>query len=66
MPATVGILGGRLHVGLTRTQMERLARHERPCVKTSRRDLPCVMAKVGRGAAPVAVGMVWERWFVPT
>ncbi|XP_043194157.1 pseudouridine-metabolizing bifunctional protein C1861.05-like isoform X2 [Amphibalanus amphitrite] len=58
VPATVGILGGQLHVGLSRAQMERLARHERPCVKTSRRDLPCVMAKGLDGGTTVSGTLV--------
>lgn len=47
VPATVGIIKGRVHVGLTREQLELLASSREPCVKTSRRDLPYVLSKVG-------------------
>ncbi|XP_037082563.1 pseudouridine-5'-phosphate glycosidase 2-like, partial [Pollicipes pollicipes] len=58
VPATVGVVDGRLHVGLSRAQMERLARRDRPSVKTSRRDLACVMAKGWDGGTTVSGTLV--------
>lgn len=46
MPATIGIIRGRVHVGLAREQLELLATSKEPCIKTSRRDLPYVLSKV--------------------
>lgn len=48
MPATVAILGGQVHVGLSGAELETLAEKKEPCVKTSRRDFPFVLAKVIR------------------
>lgn len=46
VPATIGIIKGRVHVGLTADQLELLATMREPCLKTSRRDLPYVLSKV--------------------
>ncbi len=46
MPATIAILRGRIHVGLTDEQLLELAAMEVPCVKTSRRDFPYVLSQV--------------------
>jgi pseudouridine-5'-phosphate glycosidase len=53
VPATVGIIGGELIVGLDRSQIEHLAtaQHVR---KVSRRDLPIVVARRLDGATTVA------------
>jgi pseudouridine-5'-phosphate glycosidase len=54
VPATVGILGGRVHVGLDRAQIEHLG--TAPGVwKASRRDLPWVQA-YGLDAATTVAG----------
>jgi pseudouridine-5'-phosphate glycosidase len=46
IPATVAILNGRIHVGLTEQQLEELAESTAPAIKTSRRDLPHVISQV--------------------
>jgi pseudouridine-5'-phosphate glycosidase len=53
VPATVGIIGGELILGLNRSQIEHLAtaQHVR---KVSRRDLPIVVARRLDGATTVA------------
>ena len=43
-PATIAIIGGRIHVGLTDAQLEELAEMKTPAIKTSRRDFPYVVA----------------------
>ena len=45
-PATVGVLRGRVHVGLSSDELEYLARSE-GALKVSRRDLPYAISKVG-------------------
>lgn len=45
VPATIGILRGRIHVGLTDEELEFLARSKN-VVKVSRRDLPYVLSQV--------------------
>ena len=53
MPATIGVIGGELVVGLTRPQIEHLAT-SRQVRKVSRRDLPVVVARKLDGATTVA------------
>lgn len=45
VPATVGILRGHIHVGLTDEELEFLA-SSKNTVKVSRRDLPYVLSQV--------------------
>ncbi len=53
VPATVAILGGRIHVGLSDEEIERIGRGE-GVRKVSRRDLPVVVAQGSDGATTVA------------
>ena len=56
VPATIAILGGRLHVGLGREQIEHLATAA-DIAKVSRRDLGMAVARGGEGATTVAATM---------
>jgi pseudouridylate synthase len=57
MPATIAVLGGRIHVGLDDADLERLARS--PDIgKVSRRDFPVILAQGGDGATTVAGTMI--------
>lgn len=58
VPATVAILGGKLKAGLSPAEIERLAKGGREVVKTSRRDLPFVLARGVDGATTVAGTMI--------
>ncbi|MBO8157791.1 MAG: pseudouridine-5'-phosphate glycosidase [Bacillaceae bacterium] len=53
IPATIAIMDGKIKIGLTKTEIERLAK-EPDVVKTSIRDLPGVLAKKQTGATTVA------------
>ncbi len=58
-PATIGIIQGQIHVGLTPEQLEYLATRPRDQVrKCSRRDLPLVLAQRLDGATTVAGTMI--------
>ena len=57
LPATVGCLEGRLHVGMTQLEIERLARAT-PATKISRRDLAVVTGMGLTGGTTVAGTMV--------
>lgn len=46
-PATVGVIGGEVHVGLSSEELDHLAQSKSP-LKVSRRDLPYVVSKVSR------------------
>lgn len=53
VPATIAILIGRLHVGLSRDQLEHMA-ESTDVHKLSRRDLPLAVARAWDGATTVA------------
>jgi pseudouridine-5'-phosphate glycosidase len=59
IPATIAILRGRIHVGLTPDQLEYLATRPMAQVrKCSRRDLPLALARQEDGATTVAGTMI--------
>ncbi len=53
LPATIGVLEGTIHVGLTPPELERLA-HETAPLKVSLRDLPAALAHGRSGGTTVA------------
>lgn len=57
VPATIGIIGGRIKVGLTDEQIEYMGKAD-DVAKISRRDLPFVLARGGDGATTVAATMI--------
>ncbi len=57
VPATIAIIEGKLRVGLTREQIERIATSD-DVHKISRRDLPIAVAEKWDGATTVA-GTMW-------
>jgi pseudouridine-5'-phosphate glycosidase len=57
VPATIAILKGRLKAGLSKEEIEYLGKNEN-VVKTSRRDIPFIIAKGLDGATTVASTMI--------
>jgi len=57
VPATIGIINGRMKVGLTVEEIEYLAKAKN-VLKVSRRDLPYVLANKLDGATTVAATMI--------
>jgi len=57
-PATIAILGGRLKVGLSEEEINHLGERGQQVIKTSRRDLPFVIARGEDGATTVAATMI--------
>ncbi|XP_064894412.1 uncharacterized protein LOC102089100 isoform X4 [Columba livia] len=57
VPATVGILRGRIHVGLTDEELEFLA-SSKNVVKVSRRDLPFILSQGLSGGTTVSGTMI--------
>lgn len=57
VPATIAILNGRLKVGLTRDEIEALGSGKN-VIKTSRRDIPFIIANKAYGATTVASTMI--------
>ena len=57
VPATIGILGGRIKIGLTKEEIEYMA-HAKNVLKVSRRDLPLVIAQKMDGATTVTKSLI--------
>lgn len=57
-PATVAVLGGRLHAGLTEAQIDALGKAGASVAKASRRDLPMLVSRKEDGATTVAATMI--------
>ena len=58
VPATVGLLDGELHVGLTLQEVERLGQAEPGTRKVSRRDFGVTIARKENGGTTVAATMI--------
>lgn len=58
IPATIAILGGRLKVGLDTAEIEQLGERGPAIAKTSRRDIPFMVARGEDGATTVAATMI--------
>lgn len=57
IPATIAILNGKLKVGLTEAEIEYLGKADN-VIKTSRRDIPFIVARKSDGATTVASTMI--------
>ena len=57
-PATIAIIGGRLKVGLSEAQIEHFGKSGQAIAKTSRRDIPFIVARQQDGATTVAATMI--------
>lgn len=57
IPATIAIIGGRLKIGVTAAELEHLGRAA-DIIKTSRRDIPFVVAGGKDGGTTVAATMI--------
>jgi pseudouridylate synthase len=58
VPATIAILNGKLKVGLTEDEIDYLGKKGLDVIKTSRRDMPYIIAKKLDGATTVASTMI--------
>ncbi|TDT71750.1 pseudouridine-5'-phosphate glycosidase [Hypnocyclicus thermotrophus] len=58
IPATIAILNGKLKVGLSKEEIDYLGKKGLDVVKTSRRDIPFILAKKIDGATTVAATMI--------
>ena len=57
VPATIAVLNGKLHIGLTRSELEYISKMGKSAIKTSRRDLSAVLSKV---CVPWCITL-WEK-----
>lgn len=60
VPATIAILGGRIHIGLTGDELDALGKAQ-GVAKLSRADLAACLASGGTGATTVAATMICAR-----
>ncbi len=60
VPATMAVMGGRIHIGLTDAELERLGQAQH-VAKLSRADLAACVATGGTGATTVAATMICAR-----
>ena len=58
VPATIAVIGGRLKAGLSEAEIEHLGKKGREVAKSSRRDLPVLVARGLDGATTVATTMI--------
>ena len=58
IPATIAILDGRLKVGLSEEEIQQLGKRGQAVAKTSRRDIPFMVARGEDGATTVAATMI--------
>ncbi|RKX81660.1 MAG: pseudouridine-5-phosphate glycosidase [Spirochaetes bacterium] len=58
VPATIAIIEGRLKVGLTHDDIDRIGRKGLEVAKASRRDIPLLVASNADGATTVAATMI--------
>ncbi len=58
VPATIAIIDGKLKAGLSESEIETLGKMGTKVIKTSRRDLPFIVAKKETGATTVAATMM--------
>ena len=58
VPATIAILGGRLKAGLDENEIRQLGERGPEIAKTSRRDIPFMVARGDDGATTVAATMI--------
>jgi len=58
VPATCAILDGRIKVGLTRDEIERLSLSGHEVAKVSRRDIPILVATDGTGSTTISATMI--------
>ena len=61
IPATMGIIKGRIKIGLDREEMEFLAK-AKDIIKTSRRDIPFVVGMGLSGGTTVAATMILSQY----
>lgn len=57
VPATIAIIKGKLCVGLTKEEIEYIAKEGQNVIKTSRRDIPVIVSQGLNGATTVAATM---------
>lgn len=58
VPATIAIINGRLKAGLSKDEIEYFGKKGMAITKTSRRDIPTIIAKKEDGATTVAATMI--------
>ena len=61
IPATIAILDGEIKIGLSASDLEKLAHPDSTIIKVSRRDIGSVIARKANGATTVASTMIFAE-----
>ena len=61
IPATIAILDGKIKIGLSASDLEKLAHPDSNVIKISRRDIGSVIARKANGATTVASTMIFAE-----
>lgn len=61
IPATIAILDGVIHIGLTANEIEYLGKLGTKVIKVSRRDIPGIISQKENGATTVAATMICAK-----
>ena len=61
IPATIAILDGKIKIGLSASDLEKLAHPDSTVIKVSRRDIGSVIARKANGATTVASTMIFAE-----
>ena len=61
IPATIAILDGKIKIGLSASDLEKLAHPDSNVIKVSRRDIGSVIARKANGATTVASTMIFAK-----
>ncbi|KAM3134609.1 hypothetical protein pb186bvf_013251 [Paramecium bursaria] len=62
IPATIAIINGIIHIGLSKEQIEFVALNKKTFQKCSRRDLASIISKQGSGSTTVAATMICAHY----
>ncbi|KAF9568441.1 indigoidine synthase A-like protein [Agrocybe pediades] len=62
IPATIGMISGRIKVGLEKTELERLAQRERKPAKISRRDIAAASALKADGGTTCSATLIFAAY----
>lgn len=60
VPATIGIIDGKIKIGMSKEELEHFAKSQ-DVLKVSRRDIPYVISKKKNGATTVAATMIFAK-----
>ena len=64
VPATIAIIDGAIHIGLTNQEIERIANGKEEVIKVSKRDLPFVMVNLINNVSHISLHNHLDYYYV--